>query len=121
MPVYLASLARAYAQLSQFDDAWRCMREAVATIDTTQERWCEAEVIRMAGERARSPEPDAARAEAHFERALAVAREQQAKSWELRAAPSGGLWRAKLKSRYATLCFWRMIRRAVLRSRAIAA
>ncbi len=47
MPVSLASLARTYAQLGQFDDAWRCMREAVATIDATQERWCEAEVIRM--------------------------------------------------------------------------
>jgi predicted ATPase len=35
-----------------------------------------------------SPEPDAAKAEAYFERALAVARGQQAKSWELRAAMS---------------------------------
>ncbi len=37
---------------------------------------------------------DAAKAEAHFERALAVARAQQAKSWELRAAMSmARLWR----------------------------
>jgi predicted ATPase len=35
-----------------------------------------------------SPEPDAARAEEYFQRALAVARKQQAKSWELRAAMS---------------------------------
>jgi len=36
----------------------------------------------------------AAKAEAYFERALAVAREQQAKSWELRAAMSmARLWR----------------------------
>ena len=35
-----------------------------------------------------------AKAEAYFERALAVAREQQAKSWELRAAMSmARLWR----------------------------
>jgi predicted ATPase len=41
-----------------------------------------------------SPPPDAAKAEAYFERALAVAREQQAKSWELRAAMSmARLWR----------------------------
>ena len=40
------------------------------------------------------PEPDAAKAEAYFERALAVARKQQAKSWELRAATSlARLWR----------------------------
>jgi predicted ATPase len=39
-------------------------------------------------------EPDAAKAEAYFERALAVGREQQAKSWELRAAMSmARLWR----------------------------
>ena len=38
--------------------------------------------------------PDAAKAEAHFEHALAVAREQRAKSWELRAAMSmARLWR----------------------------
>ena len=49
----------------------------------------EAEVHRISGEIARlSPEPDAAKAEACFERALAVARAQQAKSWELRAATS---------------------------------
>jgi predicted ATPase len=49
----------------------------------------------MAGEIALlSPEPDAAKAEAYFERALAVARKQQAKSWELRAAMSmARLWR----------------------------
>jgi predicted ATPase len=49
----------------------------------------------MAGEIAlKSPEPDAAKAEAYFERALAVARQQQAKSWELRVAMSmARLWR----------------------------
>ena len=42
----------------------------------------------------KSPEPDTAKAEAYFERALAVARQQQAKSWELRAAMSmARLWR----------------------------
>jgi predicted ATPase len=43
----------------------------------------------MAGEIAlMSPEPDTAKAQSYFERALAVARQQQAKSWELRAAMS---------------------------------
>ena len=42
----------------------------------------------------KSPQPDWAKAEAYFERALAVARQQQAKSWELRAAMSmARLWR----------------------------
>jgi len=102
MPMYLAALARAYAELGQFDDASRCIREAMATIETTQERWCEAEVNRMAGEFALSPEPDAARAELYFTRALAVARAQQAKSWELRAAMSmARLWRDQGKRQQA--------------------
>ena len=67
----------------------------MTAMETTKERWCEAEVNRIAGEIAlKSPEPDAAKAEAYFERALAVARQQQAKSWELRAAMSiARLWR----------------------------
>jgi len=45
-----------------------------------------------------SPEPDTAKAEACFERALAVARAQQAKCWELRAALSmARLWREQGK------------------------
>ena len=41
-----------------------------------------------------SPEPDVAKAEAYFERSLAVARAQQAKSWELRATMIlARLWR----------------------------
>jgi tetratricopeptide (TPR) repeat protein len=102
MPMYLACLAKAHAELDQFDDAWRCMREAMATIGTTKERWCEAEVERMAGELALSAEPDAARAEAHFARALAVAHGQQAKSWELRGAMSmARLWHDQGKRRRA--------------------
>ena len=50
MPLYLSYLARAYAELGQFDDAWRCIDEAMAAMETTKERWCEAEVHRMAGE-----------------------------------------------------------------------
>jgi predicted ATPase len=49
-----------------------------------------------------SPEPDAAKAEACFERALAVARKQQAKSWELRGAMSmARLWREQGKRQQA--------------------
>jgi predicted ATPase len=95
LPVLLASLTNAYAEIGQFDDAWRCIGEAKTVIETTKESWFQAEVHRVAGEIAlKSPSPDAAKAEAYFERALAVAREQQAKSWELRAAMSmARLWR----------------------------
>jgi class 3 adenylate cyclase/predicted ATPase len=95
VPDAISHLARAYAQLDQFDDAWRCVGEAMTMVETTKERWTEAEIHRLAGEIAlKSPKPDAAKAEAYFERALAVARAQQAKSWELRAAMSmARLWR----------------------------
>ena len=95
MPLSLTYLTRAYAKLGQFDDAWRSIGEAVTMVETTKERWCEAEVHRVAGEIAlKSPERDTAKAEAYFKRSLAVARQQQAKSWELRAAMSmARLWR----------------------------
>ena len=94
-PFCLSYLAGAHAELDNFDDALYCIREAMTEVETTKERWFEAEIQRMAGEIAlMSPEPDAAKAEAYFERALAIARVQQAKSWELRAAMSmARLWR----------------------------
>ena len=36
--------------LVKFDDAWRCISEAMTAVETTKETWCEAEVNRMAGE-----------------------------------------------------------------------
>jgi predicted ATPase len=95
VPSFLTYLAIGYAELGQFDGAWRCIDEAIATIETTKERWFEAEVHRVAGELAlSSAEPERAKAERHLEKALAVARHQQAKSWELRAtANMARLWR----------------------------
>jgi predicted ATPase len=88
-PTLLSWLAAALAELGQLDDAWRYVGEATAAIETNKERWYEAEVNRVAGEIAlKSTEPDAAKATTYFKRALAIAREQQAKSWELRAATS---------------------------------
>jgi predicted ATPase len=95
MPFYLPHLARAHAKLGQFEAAWRCIGEAMKAAETTKEKWCEAEIHRTAGEIAlMSPEPDAAKAQVHFERAITIARAQKAKSWELRAATSlARLWR----------------------------
>jgi predicted ATPase len=103
MPLHSSYLGRAYAELGQFDDAWRSIGEAIDTIETTKETWFEAEVHRVAGDIAlMSPEPDAAKAQAHFERALEVSRQQQAKSWELRAAMSlARLWRDQGKAQQA--------------------
>jgi predicted ATPase len=103
IPLGLLFLARSHADLGQSNDAWRCIGEAITRIEASNERWNEAEVIRIAGEIAlKSPEPDAAKAQAYFERALAVARKQQAKSWELRAAMSmARLWRDQGKPQQA--------------------
>ena len=103
MPWYLSILAAAYADLGQFDDAWRCMGEAITAVETTKERWHEAEVYRIAGEIAlKSLAPGTEKAEKYFERALSVARAQQAKSWELRAAMSvARLWRHQNKPQQA--------------------
>jgi predicted ATPase len=89
LPLYLTYLARGSAMLGRFEDAWRRVGEANTAMDVTRERWCEAEVHRVAGEiTLLSPERDAAKAAAHFQRALEIARLQRAKSWELRAAMS---------------------------------
>jgi predicted ATPase len=95
LPLWFPYLIKAYADVGQFDDAWRSIGEAMTTLETTKETWFEAEVHRMAGKiTLKMPERNAARAQAYFERALTVARAQQAKSWELRAAMSmAQLWR----------------------------
>src|SRR5262249_10939123 len=95
LPIFLSHLSKAYAELGQFDQAWRCIGEAMAAVETTGERWYEAEIHRVTGEIAlKLPQLGSSQAETYFERALTVARAQQAKSWELRAATSmARMWR----------------------------
>jgi predicted ATPase len=52
-PWYSSLLASAHAKLGQADDARRCIDEALAAMEATGEKWCEAEVRRIAGEIAR--------------------------------------------------------------------
>jgi class 3 adenylate cyclase/predicted ATPase len=94
-PTQLCWLAAALAELGQFDEAWRYLAEAATVIEASKERWYEAEVNRIAGEVAlKSNEPGSVKATAYFRRALDIARAQQAKSWELRAAMSlACVWR----------------------------
>ena len=40
-PIWLSSLASSHAELGQFDDAWRCLEEALTEIETRKERWGE--------------------------------------------------------------------------------
>ena len=96
-------LAIAYADLSQFTEAWRCIGEVLTTMEASRERWCEAEIHRVSGEVVlKQPQRDVAKAQACFEHALATCRAQQAKSWELRAAMSmARLWRDQGKRKEA--------------------
>ena len=102
-PRHLWFLAKAYAELGQPDDARRCIDDAIDKVERSKEKWCEAEVHRIAGEIAlKSLAPSPEEAEAYFDRALAVARQQRAKSWELRAAMSmARLWRDQGKRQQA--------------------
>jgi predicted ATPase len=94
-PRHLWHLAMAYAELGQLDDARRCIEDAIEKVERSKEKWCEAEVHRIAGEiELKSLAPDTEKAEKYFKHALSVARTQQTKSWELRAAMSmARLWR----------------------------
>jgi predicted ATPase len=69
--------------------------DGLACVERTGERWFEAELYRQRGEALLAPPaPRTAEAEACFGRALAVAREQGARFWELHAATSlARLWR----------------------------
>jgi predicted ATPase len=113
LPFFLAHLSKAHAELGQFDDAWRCIGEAMTAVETTKERWYEAEINRIKGEIAlKLPQLGSSQAGAYFERALTVARAQQAKSWELRAAMSmARLWhdqgmREKARALLAPIYGW---------------
>ena len=95
VPMFLSQLANAYANLGHFDEAQRCIGDAISAMESSKETCWEPDIDRIAGEIAlKTPEHDEAKAQMYFERALTVARQQQAKSWELRAAVSmARLWR----------------------------
>jgi predicted ATPase len=75
------------------------LAEALAVVDKSAEGYSEAELHRLKGELLRERAvPDAHQAEACFHQALDVARRQQARSLELRAAMSlSRLWQQQGK------------------------
>ena len=103
VPLHLSYLAGAYAQLGHYGDAWRSASEAIKIAEATKESWFEAHIHHVAGEIALLWSKLATeKVEEYFERALAVARQQQAKSLELRAAMSmARLWRSQGKPQQA--------------------
>jgi len=93
-PYMLALLAEASGQAGQPEAGLSALAEAVTLVEATEERWWEAELYRLQGELLLQRSlADADQAEACFQQALDVARHQQAKSLELRAAMSlARLW-----------------------------
>jgi predicted ATPase len=92
IPFFLTMLAEAYRIASQPQQGLGRLAEAAKLVETTHERWAEAEIHRLRGTLLLSICEHAA-AEASFRQALSVAREQEAKFWELRAATSlARLW-----------------------------
>jgi class 3 adenylate cyclase/predicted ATPase len=99
VPHFCAMLADVAARLGHVEDGLRALAEALAIVDTTGARVYEAELHRLRGELLlQQTMPEAQQAEVCFQHALDVARRQQAKSWELRAAMSlARLWQQQGK------------------------
>jgi len=102
-PSHLALLAEAYGTTGQPEAGLAVLGEALALVDTTGERWYEPELYRLKGELLLQQSSDhQAEAESCFHHALDIARNQQAKSLELRATTSlARLWQQQGKRREA--------------------
>jgi DNA-binding NtrC family response regulator/predicted ATPase len=98
-PLCLVLMAEAMGHAGQIAEGLRLLGEALAVMADSGRGDLLAEAYRLQGEfLLRQAAPDAVQAEAYFQQALAVARRQQAKSWELRAATSlSRLWRQQGK------------------------
>jgi class 3 adenylate cyclase/predicted ATPase len=94
VPSLLTQLVDAYQKGGQREKGLQVLEEAIAIVDKNAERYYEAELYRLKGECLLGRAvPDEHRAEACFRQALDIARHQQAKSLELRAAMSlSRLW-----------------------------
>src|SRR5262245_7790380 len=102
-PTFLGLLTEAHTVAGQAEAGLEVLTEALALVDHTGERYWEAELYRLKGELLlQQAILDAPQAEACFQQALAIARRQQAKSWELRAAMSlARLWQQQGKRQEA--------------------
>ncbi len=102
-PYFLALLANAHKKAGQAEAGMRVLEESLAFSSQTGLRVYEAELYRLKGEtslQAASPSPEERVPEAEncFQQAIAIARQQSAKSWELRAAMSlSRLWQQQGK------------------------
>ncbi len=112
LSTYLCHLAEAYGQQGRIGEALEVMAQALAFVDRTGEQEYEAELYRIQGHLlwaqgsslfgTRERDQKLVKAEASFEQAIAIARRQAAKGWELRAATSlARLWQSQGKGHAA--------------------
>jgi len=103
VPYYCTLLADVAAHLGHTEDGLQALAEAHTLIEQHEERWWEAEIHRLRGVLLlRQPGTPQGEAEAWLQRALDVARRQEAKSLELRAAMSlARLWHQQGKRQEA--------------------
>jgi adenylate cyclase len=103
IPYFCTVLADVCDHLGHTEDSLRALAEAHTLAEQHEDRWWEAEVYRLRGVLLlRQPGTSQAEAEAWLQRALDVARRQQAKSLELRAAMSlSRLWQQQGKQQEA--------------------
>ena len=88
-PHYLCMLAQACAELGRFDRGLDALAEGLIMADENEDRYCESETNRLRGDLLlKQSSANAPEAQACFERAIEIARQQSAKSWELRATTS---------------------------------
>ena len=88
-PCFLCLLAEACGGTGRFDDGQSALTEAPAAADEHETHFYEPEMHRLKGELLlKQDDSKASEAQSCFEKAIEIAREQSAKSWELRATTS---------------------------------
>jgi predicted ATPase len=99
LPFYLAQLAAAEAKRARFETGLGQLSDALVLTQKLGVRWFEAELYRRRGELMLTARPDAeAEAETEFRHSIAIARQQEAKLWEVRSAVTlARLWRRQGK------------------------
>ena len=106
-PHFLSMLAEVHSSMGQPEAGLTALSEALALVEKTGERYYEAELHRLKGELLlQHAAPEVSHAETCFQQSLDIARRQQAKSLELRAAMSlSRLWhqQGKRDEAYALL------------------
>jgi len=96
LPFQLCTLGEAHLEAGRFEEARQAVREGMAISEKNDERCQEAELHRLKGELLLAESPDQAAAADCFQHAIATARRQQSRAWELRATMSlARLWQTQ--------------------------